>query len=70
LWAELGRQIKFFLGGITLADVVLGRVAGKAVGAPAPSVAAMMPEEARRQDGLARTPEHAGTGTDPDGTGG
>ena len=30
LWAELGRQIEFFLSGVTLADVVLGRVAGRA----------------------------------------
>jgi Rrf2 family transcriptional regulator, iron-sulfur cluster assembly transcription factor len=31
LWAELGRQIGLFLGGVTLADVVLGRVNGRAV---------------------------------------
>jgi Rrf2 family transcriptional regulator, iron-sulfur cluster assembly transcription factor len=31
LWAELGRQIGMFLGGVTLADVVLGRVRGRAV---------------------------------------
>ena len=31
LWAELGRQISLFLGGVTLADVVLGRVRGRAV---------------------------------------
>ncbi|MDR3532564.1 MAG: Rrf2 family transcriptional regulator [Rhodopila sp.] len=31
LWFELGRQIAFFLSGITLADVVLGRVMGRAV---------------------------------------
>jgi Rrf2 family iron-sulfur cluster assembly transcriptional regulator len=31
LWAELGRQISLFLGGVTLADVVLGRVHGRAV---------------------------------------
>jgi Rrf2 family transcriptional regulator, iron-sulfur cluster assembly transcription factor len=30
LWEELGRQILFFLEGITLADVVLGRVLGRA----------------------------------------
>jgi Rrf2 family transcriptional regulator, iron-sulfur cluster assembly transcription factor len=30
LWFELGRQIALFLGGVTLADVVLGRVAGRA----------------------------------------
>jgi Rrf2 family iron-sulfur cluster assembly transcriptional regulator len=34
LWFELGRQIGLFLYGITLADVVLGRVAGRAVGVP------------------------------------
>jgi Rrf2 family iron-sulfur cluster assembly transcriptional regulator len=31
LWAELGRQILFFLEGITLADVVAGRVPGRAL---------------------------------------
>lgn len=31
LWAELGRQIGLFLDGMTLADVVLGRVCGRAV---------------------------------------
>jgi Rrf2 family transcriptional regulator, iron-sulfur cluster assembly transcription factor len=31
LWAELGRQISLFLGGVTLADVVLGQVRGRAV---------------------------------------
>jgi Rrf2 family iron-sulfur cluster assembly transcriptional regulator len=30
LWNELGRQIRLFLSGITLADVVEGRVAGRA----------------------------------------
>jgi Rrf2 family iron-sulfur cluster assembly transcriptional regulator len=34
LWTELGRQIALFLGGITLADVAMGRVAGRAVGLP------------------------------------
>ena len=34
LWAELGRQITLFLGGVTLADVVLGQVRGRAA-APA-----------------------------------
>ncbi|HBK07731.1 MAG TPA: Rrf2 family transcriptional regulator [Acetobacteraceae bacterium] len=32
LWFELGRQIALFLEGVTLADVVDGRVAGRAVG--------------------------------------
>jgi Rrf2 family iron-sulfur cluster assembly transcriptional regulator len=31
LWEELGRQIQFFLQGVTLADVVAGRVLGRAV---------------------------------------
>src|SRR5579872_2485339 len=31
LWAELGLQIQYFLQGITLADVVAGRVLGRAV---------------------------------------
>jgi Rrf2 family iron-sulfur cluster assembly transcriptional regulator len=34
LWTELGRQITLFLGAITLADVVLGRVSGRAVDLP------------------------------------
>jgi Rrf2 family transcriptional regulator, iron-sulfur cluster assembly transcription factor len=40
LWFELGRQIELFLRGITLADVALGRVIGRAVSLPAipPSV--------------------------------
>jgi Rrf2 family iron-sulfur cluster assembly transcriptional regulator len=50
LWAELGRQIKLFLSGITLSDVVLGRVVGNAASTPA-----LAP----------RTPEPAGLGTDP-----
>jgi Rrf2 family iron-sulfur cluster assembly transcriptional regulator len=35
LWFELGRQIALFLGGLTLADVVDGRVSGRAVSLPA-----------------------------------
>jgi Rrf2 family iron-sulfur cluster assembly transcriptional regulator len=31
LWEELGRQIRLFLGGVTLADVVAGHVRGRAV---------------------------------------
>lgn len=31
LWAELGRQIQLFLQGITLADLLAGRVTGRAV---------------------------------------
>lgn len=31
LWCELGEQIRLFLGGITLADVAEGRVAGRAL---------------------------------------
>lgn len=34
LWEELGRQIALFLEGITLADVVAGRVIGRAVKLP------------------------------------
>ena len=30
LWSELGRQISLFLGGVTLADVVLGQIRGRA----------------------------------------
>lgn len=39
LWAELGRQITLFLCGITLADVVLGHVAGRAMGLPSAKAA-------------------------------
>jgi Rrf2 family iron-sulfur cluster assembly transcriptional regulator len=35
LWEELGQQIRFFLEGVTLADVVAQRVAGRAVRLPA-----------------------------------
>jgi Rrf2 family transcriptional regulator, iron-sulfur cluster assembly transcription factor len=35
LWMELGRQIQLFLQGITLADLLAGRVAGRAVKPPA-----------------------------------
>jgi Rrf2 family iron-sulfur cluster assembly transcriptional regulator len=31
LWEELGRQIRLFLRGVTLADVVSGRVVGRAM---------------------------------------
>lgn len=31
LWAELGEQIRLFLAGVTLADVVEGRVLGRAL---------------------------------------
>ena len=31
LWEELGRQIQYFLCGVTLADVVAGRIRGRAV---------------------------------------
>jgi Rrf2 family iron-sulfur cluster assembly transcriptional regulator len=31
LWAELGLQIRYFLQGVTLADVVAGRILGRAV---------------------------------------
>jgi Rrf2 family transcriptional regulator, iron-sulfur cluster assembly transcription factor len=34
LWFELGRQLSLFLGGISLADVVSGNVAGRAVRLP------------------------------------
>jgi Rrf2 family iron-sulfur cluster assembly transcriptional regulator len=34
LWFELGRQIALFLAGITLADVVFGHIAGRAVCLP------------------------------------
>ena len=48
LWAELGRQIRLFLEGVTLADVIDGRVAGRAVrvsGVAAVSIAAGPAEE-------------------------
>jgi Rrf2 family iron-sulfur cluster assembly transcriptional regulator len=31
LWEELGRQIRLFLQGVTLADVIAGRILGRAV---------------------------------------
>ncbi len=34
LWFELGRQIELFLTGLTLADVVAGRIRGRAVPLP------------------------------------
>jgi Rrf2 family iron-sulfur cluster assembly transcriptional regulator len=34
LWFELGRQIELFLGGVSLADVVQGRIRGRAVAVP------------------------------------
>ncbi len=37
LWDELGRQIRFFLDGVTLADVVAGQVRGRAVTPPSRS---------------------------------
>jgi Rrf2 family transcriptional regulator, iron-sulfur cluster assembly transcription factor len=37
LWVELGRQIALFLGGLTLADVIEGRVIGRAAVPPAPA---------------------------------
>lgn len=43
LWSELGRQIALFLCGITLADVVLGRVAGRAASSPAAGTARHQP---------------------------
>ena len=36
LWAELGDQIRLFLAGVTLADVLAGQVAGRAA-APLPA---------------------------------
>ena len=40
LWLELGRQIGLFLDGITLADVIEGRVAGRALPLPPRPIAA------------------------------
>lgn len=34
LWDELGRQIQLFLAGVSLADVLEGRVLGRAIAAP------------------------------------
>lgn len=47
LWFELGRQIALFLRGVTLADVVSGRVIGRAVGLPPLPMAATANEAAR-----------------------
>jgi len=43
LWAELGDQIRLFLAGVTLADVVEGRILGRAR-PPAPPAAAVAAE--------------------------
>ena len=43
LWAELGRQIALCLRGITLADVVLSRVMGSAIGLPRTQVVRSRP---------------------------
>ena len=39
LWAELGDQIRLFLGGMTLADVVEGKVTGRARAPAGPEAA-------------------------------
>lgn len=39
LWAELSEQIRLFLGGVSLADVVSGEVAGRALPPRAPETA-------------------------------
>jgi len=44
LWFELGRQIELFLNGISLADVVEGRVKGRAVPLPAAADALLAAE--------------------------
>ena len=44
LWFELGRQIELFLSGISLADVVGGRVRGRAVSVPASDALALAAE--------------------------
>jgi Rrf2 family iron-sulfur cluster assembly transcriptional regulator len=38
LWAELGEQIRLFLEGLTLADVVEGRVLGRPTSAGSPAL--------------------------------
>lgn len=43
LWAELGDQIRLFLGAMTLADVVDGRVTGRARPPAAPGAATTTP---------------------------
>jgi Rrf2 family iron-sulfur cluster assembly transcriptional regulator len=50
LWFELGRQILLFLQGVTLADVIDGQVAGRAV---AVAVTGTGPNAAARADALA-----------------
>jgi Rrf2 family transcriptional regulator, iron-sulfur cluster assembly transcription factor len=46
LWAELGRQIAGFLRSITLVDVVLGPVTGRAIDLPRPEPIRSEPEVA------------------------
>lgn len=45
LWFELGRQIELFLRGITLADVITGCVAGRAIEVPPIAVPTVEPEK-------------------------
>jgi Rrf2 family iron-sulfur cluster assembly transcriptional regulator len=44
LWVELGRQIQLFLEGVTLADVIDGHVAGRAVALTAVAAPALAAE--------------------------
>jgi Rrf2 family iron-sulfur cluster assembly transcriptional regulator len=66
LWAELGRQIRLFLEGVTLADVIDGQVAGRAVPiATAPPPLEGLGREADRGRGQGFSaevkPKHLGT---------
>jgi Rrf2 family iron-sulfur cluster assembly transcriptional regulator len=48
LWAELGAQIRLFLAGVTLADIVGGRVIGRAC-PPGPAEEEALPTQAAAQ---------------------
>ncbi|HTW27457.1 MAG TPA: Rrf2 family transcriptional regulator [Acetobacteraceae bacterium] len=54
LWDELGRQVLIFLAGLTLEDVVEGRVAGRA--------APLLPCPSREEDAEAPPARHAAVG--------
>lgn len=67
LWHELGRQIEFFLQGVTLADVVAGRVAGRAAALSAGPrrIAAVAATEAPAAGPLAAAPGPLAAGPQP-----
>ncbi|MBY0332074.1 MAG: Rrf2 family transcriptional regulator [Acetobacteraceae bacterium] len=53
LWAELGEHIRLFLAGITLADVVAGEIAGRAMAPRRPARPGPAPLDRERPNGAA-----------------